>query len=306
MGFLDDVGNVLSYTSPASYFTKEALSRNGGAVNVLPQPPKSTISDLPDFSSWTDDQIRKYMGTINGTLNNAGTSTTDAQTLQGQLGTLQNELNTRINNQNRSDITNAFSDTGATSDQNIRNAIDQIFGNQQNVQTQNLNNLFSQQRGNAIEEAAALGNLRQPGFQSSTLNNIDAQKSQAMAQLLGTLGAGQGQARVGAENDIANRNLQRAGSMASLLTGQSNFGQNFGLQQNQFNSNQRQQSMDNLFNQQAMDQAGQLGQMQANAQKKSPWDTLGGIAGGIGGLAGGTGQLLGGLKGLGLFSKAVV
>ena len=213
--------------------------------------------------------------------------------------------------------------------QTQRDAINNIFGSQRQSGLQSLNDIFGQQRGQAIDEAAVLGNLRQPTFQASTLANIDAQKGKQTQEFLSQLLGQQGQAQSGLEQNLAqqlgqgrqfganlannqnqfsrsltnNKNqfdqslaLDRTKSLAGLLQGNSQFGQTFGLSQNQFNADQRQRSLENLFNQQALDQSEQLGRLQANAQKKSALEQFSSVAGGLGGLFGGIGGLAKGLK----------
>jgi len=274
---------------PGDYWNPQTNS-----YQTTPYQRPSTISALPDISGWDENKLRNYMQTVQGTLNSSNPNPSDTANLQGQLGVLQNELQNRTiaNNtaQSRSDIFNSFGDTGAASDQRTRDAIDQVFGNQQDVQTRNLNDLYNTQRGNAIEEAAANGNSRQPAFQASLANGIDANRGRAMSDLFSNLGAAKGQAVVGNENNIQNRNLSRASSMAGLLTGQNNFGTslgtNTGLAQQTFNAGQRQQAMDNLFNQQTLDQAKLLGQAQANGQQNNGLAGAGG--GALSGAATGT------------------
>ena len=57
--------------------------------------------------------------------------------------------------------------------------------------------------------------------------------------------------------------------------------------------------MQDIFNQQSLTQAGELGRLQADAQKPSGLQKFGQIAGGLGSLFGGVGGLVGGFSGLG-------
>lgn len=201
---------------------------------------------------------------------------------------------------------------------NQRKSIDDIFNNQQALGLQGLGEQYNPARKQAIEEAAVLGNLRSPAFQSTTLANMDAARGRDTSNFLAQLGQGRGQAMANLEQGLAgqlqqgrqfganlannqnqfgqNLGFQRANAQANLLQQGNQFGRNFGLQERQFNSNQSQQGLENAFNQQGYMDAARLGQMQADAQKKSGWDTFGQIAGGLGNLAGGFGGLLGGLS----------
>lgn len=201
---------------------------------------------------------------------------------------------------------------------NQRQSIDDIFSGQQAQGLQGLDERYNPMRKQAIEEAGVLGNLRSPAFQGTTLANMDAQRSRDTSNLLAQLAQGRGQAQSGLEQNLAsqlgqgrqfgatlannqnqfgqNLGFQRANAQANLLQQNNQFGQTFGLQNRQFNANQNQQGLENAFNQQGYSDAARLGQMQADANKKSGWDTFGQVASGLGGLAGGIGGLVGGLR----------
>lgn len=201
-----------------------------------------------------------------------------------------------------------------TSAGNQRKSIEDIFSNQQTSGLQGLDERYNPVRKQAIEEAAVLGNLRSPAFQGTTLANIDAARSRDTSNLLGQLGAGRGQAMANLEQGLAGQlqrgrefganmghqqnqlGLERASRLGGLLQGGQQFGQNFGLSNRQFNAGQSQNAFENNLALQGLNEASRLGQMQANAQKKSGWDEFAGIAGGIGSLAGGFGNLAGGLS----------
>lgn len=129
--------------------------------------------------------------------------------------------------------------------------INEMFNTQQGQQARALDEMFAKDRGNAIEEAAALGNLRQPTFTSSTLNNIDAMKARAMQELFASLGIGKNQALLGAGAEGRNYNLNRAGQMAGIQQGGEQFAQSLGFQKDKFGTQstlaKRQQDLDELF-----------------------------------------------------------
>lgn len=199
---------------------------------------------------------------------------------------------------------------------NERKSIEDIFNAQKQSGLQGLDEQYNPIRKQAIEEAAVLGNLRSPAFQSTTLANMDAARSRDTSNLLAQLGASRGQALAGVEQGLAGRlgqgrqfaanlgqqqnqlGLQRASTLGGLLQGNQQFGQNFGLQNRRFNAEQGQNAFENNLALQGLSQADQLGRMQADAQKKSGWDTFGSVVGGLGNLAGGIGGLAGGIRGL--------
>lgn len=200
---------------------------------------------------------------------------------------------------------------------NQRQAIENTYNAQQQAGLQGLDERYNPLRKQAIEEAGVLGNLRSPAFQGTTLSNIDAQRSRDTSNLLGQIGAARGQAQGNLEQGLASQlgqgrqfganlgqqqnalGLQRASALGGLLQGNQQFGQSFGLSQQKFNQDVGQQGFENLINMQGLNQASQLGNLQANANKKTGWDQFAGVAGGLGSLLGGTGGLMRGFKGAG-------
>lgn len=203
---------------------------------------------------------------------------------------------------------------------NQRQSINDIYSNQQQGALQGLGERYDPLRKQSIEEAAVLGNLRSPAFQGTTLANIDNARSRDTSNIMAQLGVSRGQALGNLEQGLGqqigqgrqfganlaqqgnqfgqNLNFQRQNSLANLLQGNNQFGQTFGLQNRQFNANQAQQGFENDLNMQGLNEASRLGNMQANAQKKTGWDTFGNIVGGLGGLVGGIGGLAGGVGAL--------
>lgn len=196
-----------------------------------------------------------------------------------------------------------------------RNAIEDIFKTVTPQQTQALNEVFNQQRGQAIEEAAAAGNLRQPAFMSSVLGRMDADRGKAMADLFANLGSKRSESLLGVEERLAEagrrgrefaaslgqdeshfgRNLDQSRRMnlANLLQGGGQFQQTFGLERDKFGEAKAQNALENLFNRESLAQADRLGKMQASANKPSALSQITGLVGGAGQLIGGISDLAG-------------
>ena len=151
-----------------------------------------------------------------------------------------------------------------------RKALEDIFGSQES----SLNREFSQQRGNTIDELASIGGLRQPGLVTKSLANVDAQRQNALADLFGR----KGQAQLGLQDTLFNQGLAKA----NLAQGGQQFNANLGFQKQQFGESQRQNSLQNIFNQQSIEQADRLGRLQADASKKSDLEKYLGLGSGIG------------------------
>lgn len=194
-----------------------------------------------------------------------------------------------------------------------RKALEDIFSAGKTSGTNAINEVFANQRGQAIDELSAMGGLRQPGLVSKSLADVDARKSNSLRDLFLGLEGQRAQGRLGVESDIAGRlergrefganlgqnesqfgrNLEqnRRQNLASMLQGGGQFQQTFGLEQNKFSNQKQRQSIDDIFNRQALDQADRLGRMQADAAKPTFLDQFAQVTGGIGNLAGGIGSL---------------
>lgn len=130
-------------------------------------------------------------------------------------------------------------------------AIEDIFNTRKTSQTNALNEVFNQQRGQAIDEAAITGNLRQPNFLAYQLGNQDAGRAKALTdmfsnleseksgELLGGIRSGQNAARTGALNKV---------NLLSGLQGQS---RSANLAERGFNADvglaNRKQTFDEIF-----------------------------------------------------------
>lgn len=208
----------------------------------------------------------------------------------------------------------AYNNDLETSAANQRGAVNDIYNNQQAQGLQGIDERYNPQRKQAIEEAGVLGNLRSPAFQSTTLANMDASRSRDTSNLLSQLGSSRGQALTGVEQGLAGQlqqgrqfgvnaqqsqnqlGLQRTTSLANLLQGNNQFGQTFGLQNQQFNAGQGQQGYENQLNNFGLNNAIQSGNRQAQIDRQNQQQgQFSSLANGIGGLAGGLGGLFGGL-----------
>lgn len=115
-----------------------------------------------------------------------------------------------------------------------RQAVGDIFGGQREVGIGALDELFNRQRGTQLDEAAVTGALRQPGFSSSLARGVDADRGKAIQELLGQLGIGEAQAQLGVGQREQDIGLDVARSKAGIVSGESQFGRQLGLDREQF------------------------------------------------------------------------
>ena len=110
-----------------------------------------------------------------------------------------------------------------------------------------------------MEEGGATGNLRQPGFQTKTLGDIDAAKSKLVEQLLSELGIGKAQSVL----DVTGRNREMAfnkgRTAAGILQGGQQFADTLGFSREKFGAenvlNKRGQDLDELFRRDALSES---------------------------------------------------
>ena len=229
----------------------------------------------------------------------------------------------------------AYEDELAKTTTGQRAALDTVFGARQRAGLQSLEDIFSKDRGRAIEEQAALGSrLLSPAGQAS-IGNVDAARAKAIGDFITSLEGERGQAQFGLESGLPGQILagkqfgteagfKQAGlgismdelglreklgmgelglreklGRADLLQTGGQFGQTLGLEKEKLGLERRKSVMDELFNRQSLEQAERLGEQQASAAKDDEFlNTLTGVVGGIGSIAGGGGKLLGGIAAL--------
>lgn len=281
-------------------------------------PTSLNDKDLQDYLNYFQNASAKDLATPGASPSQLGYAATNRDTLQRLQQEHQARQGKAQTAQNQGLIEQAFGGIGGgtpvnteQSAQNQRQDINNIYDQQKAGLLQGIDEQSVPARRQAIDEAGALGNLRSPAFQSSTLANMDAQKSRNTSLGLSQLGAQRGQALSGLEGDMQNRALQgyqaqtgRGSALGGLLQEGSQFQQGLGLQQNQFSANQNNDQLNNMFGISGITDAERLGNMQANAMKPTGIQEFGQIAGGVGNLLGGVGGLATGLRGLGAVSNA--
>ena len=212
-----------------------------------------------------------------------------------------------------------------------RSALDAIFSARRKEGLGSLEDLFAKQRGQTIEEQAALGSrLLSPSGQAS-IADVDAAKAKAMADFITSLSGEEGRARLSVETALPQQILagkqfgteagfRQAGlglqgkelslreklGKAGLLQSSGQFGQTLGLEKEKLAETKRRMALDDLFNQESLELAERAGKATAGAAGPSALGQLSQVVGGIGGLAGGVGTLFGGLgsaRDSGLFKK---
>ena len=183
----------------------------------------------------------------------------------------------------------------AESEARSRQSLKDIFNTARTSGESNINRRFADDRGRAIDEASAARLSRMPGFLTKSLADIDARKTDTLADFFGGLETERARGKLGLEDTLFGRgqsqqglNLQKAG----LLTGVNEFGQNLGFNREQFGEQKRRSTIDDIFNQKTLDQAERLGRAQAEASEPGFYDKFGAVTGGIGSLLGGVGSLI--------------
>lgn len=284
-----------------------------GKMNVSPQGTFSNVGNL------SDQDILDQISVINDIQNTRGLISDESAYLANLQAEQRNRQQGQISAEEQK-ILDIFGGGGGgagnfdqsqlikdltESTANQRGALETIFGERQRAGIQSLNDLFNQQRGQRIDEAAALGNLRNPNA-SIGINQIDAERNRNLANFITGLQGQYGQAQTDLESNLqgrlqsgrefgANLGLESAKARAGLLQGGSQFGKTFGLEQQKFGESRRNTALDRLFQQQSMDEARRLGELQAKASEPSILGQIGGLFGGLGKVAGGIGQLYGGV-----------
>lgn len=178
-----------------------------------------------------------------------------------------------------------------------RGALSDLFGARRQDATSTLDDLFRQQRGTALDEAAVTGNLRQPGFLSSTVADLDASRSKSLSELLNQLTGQEAQASLNLEADLAGEGLQgrgldiqQGGVLGGLLSGESQFGRTFGLDRDVFGEGKRQFDIGQLFGRDELSERVRDRKLREKQGKKSTFDKISqglGIANSIVGLGSG-------------------
>jgi len=172
----------------------------------------------------------------------------DIAGMQAELGSVQDLINQSQIDQNLALFDRYSPQVDESSD---RAAIAELFQTRRGQEMNALNEMFNQQRGQAIEEAAATGNLRQPAFAASQLNNIDALKAKAVQALFAELGIGENTALL--DRTAQNRELgfNKARVAAGIRQGGQQFGDELAFGRDQFNTTmglkRRDQDLDDLF-----------------------------------------------------------
>ncbi len=209
-----------------------------------------TQGDLNERSRSLKQGISKLSADPRGILgaNYDPTIASDLGGMQAEYGDVQNLLN-QGNIDKTLGLFNQYSPQ--VDESSDRAAIDDLFKTQQDQKLQALNDMFAQQRGQAIDEAAATGNLRQPGFQAYNLNSIDALKSKAVEQLFAELGIGKNQAIL--DSNARNRELgfNKARTAAGIMQGGQQFGDELSFNRDKFDTStglsKREQDLNDLF-----------------------------------------------------------
>lgn len=168
----------------------------------------------------------------------------------------------------------------------VQKMLDDLYGK---VETSGLNKIgdaAGQQRTNAANDAAALGNLNSTG----TLNDVDRAKTAAVGNFEGDL-AGK---KVSSIEDFLK--LDQATKQQDIANKQ--FLMNYGLNEKAADEKIREYNLSRQDELYANEQALALGRAQANANQPSTLDQIisgvtgaGSLAGGLGGLFGGLGKL---------------
>lgn len=186
-----------------------------------------------------------------------------------------------------------------------RKALEDAYAAEEGMGARTLTDYLGKQRRNLIEEASAGGGGGRRGYLTQQLANQDAEAGNAMSDYIAKLRAGKGQAMVGLEEGLQGRllqgrgqDLQRAQSLSSLLQGGGQFQQSFGLERDKFGYLKGRDTLSDIQDQQALQEARDLGRLQAEASKPTGLQQFGQIAGGVGSLVGGIGGMAGGIGAL--------
>lgn len=183
-------------------------------------------------------------------------------------------------------------------DERSRRILDDIFNVGRTSGQTAIDEAFARERGSAIDEAAATGMLRQPGFLTKGLGDIDARRGNTLRDLFLGLEGQRAESKLNLENTLADRaeralnnqrtfNLSRAG----LNQAGNQFQSGLGFERDRFSEGKRRSAIDDIFGERSLDAAERVGRMQAEAAKPTFIDQFAKITGGLGGLAGGIGSL---------------
>lgn len=167
---------------------------------------------------------------------------------QAELG----EINSQLDEGKTNDILELFNQYAPDVDTSADEAtIRELFGQQEEQQMRGLDERFMDQRKTAIDEAAATGNLRQPGFLTKGLGSIDALKARAAQELMSSLGLGQSQAILDSRANARTMGMNKASAMAGIKQGGQQFADSLGFNRERFGADnvlqKRQQDLDELF-----------------------------------------------------------
>lgn len=240
-----------------------AIAANGAnelAKNFIANYTQQNNGQMP-----TDDMVKNYVGStltpevaskfITGSMAPGAQNTMAQQWLQS-------------NASGNNPLTNPKSPITDTMYGDLNTAI----GNALQGSFQNINDQYSTAKNQALDSAAAYGNMSNPNLyaQGGAISNLDKEKFRAISDAIRTIqgqgaqtafGAEQNMRQFGAQNQLANRQVD---------LGQTNFQ----------NALDYQQLNDMLSRQTAM----KLGQMQADASKPGIMDYLNTAFGGLGAL----------------------
>lgn len=177
------------------------------------------------------------------------------QALQAQLASFESELSGIEEGKAQRDVERQLGffeealPAGATETQS--DLVRDLFSTRRAEDIDALDQLFKEQRGSQLDEAAVAGNLRQPGFQASLAQGIDANKSRAVGDLLSRLSGQEAGQLLNVSQRGQDLGLQAAGAKAGIVGGESQFARNLGLDKDRFGFQRdfstRQQGLDELF-----------------------------------------------------------
>lgn len=308
MGFWDDfgAGALALPTLGTSFLARDAMQRTNSPANPEARHPQGIVQqhtkefDLPKLG---DDQIQEQIRLFRNLLDQRRDVPGDAAAINDHLARLEAEASNRQTTaketQGRSEIERILGQgvqgQGEYEGRQRQN-LEDIFNNARTSGETRLRESQASDRGRTIDEAAAMGLSRVPGFLTKTLGDVDARGQNSLRDFNLGLEGQRAQGRLGLEDTLFGRgttqqglNLQRAG----LVQGGNQFGQNFGLQNAQFGEQKRQNSLQDIFNQNSLTQADRVGRLQADAAKPTFLDQFAQVTGGLGSLLGGVGSLYG-------------